>query len=250
MLWLLIRHNRAQQSVSPSAWGPAFWYLLHVASTHAVAGDARWKRIAKGLPVMVPCVECQTHARAFVEGHELSTDRREDVFAYWVVMHNAVNLRRGKPLVSPEDAARHYGLYDNRWLVTVTTEETTLTVDGIDPSVWSRVFFFVLFHATACLPVGLGPDGLEALQHFFAALPVLFPHRPSQEKLARWIARHSPVDRLGGGRLSAFPYVVEMYNAMVEEGVVPFGEPLTLEEAQLRCGYHSWLTTIEIRYEF
>jgi hypothetical protein len=61
-----------------------------------------------GLPVMVPCEECSTHATAFIEGNY---DRLDDIvsgrmklFNFFVDFHNKVNKRYKKKEISYEEA--------------------------------------------------------------------------------------------------------------------------------------------------
>lgn len=103
----------------PKVWGPAFWFTLHT-------GAAKYPKIASpiiadkmksyiiGIPTMLPCVVCQTHATNHIEKNKCKLDEicsgREKLFKFFVEFHNIVNKRYNKPIISVEDA---YKMYDS-----------------------------------------------------------------------------------------------------------------------------------------
>ena len=107
----------AIRSVDPKVWGPPLWYTLHNGAAHYPESAspicaARMKGFILGLPYLISCEECSNHARAYIEKNQQNLDAicsgRNNLFAFWVDMHNRVNARHGKPAMSVEEAANLY----------------------------------------------------------------------------------------------------------------------------------------------
>ena len=102
----------------PKVWGPAFWFMLHTGAVKypklasPIIAD-KMKSYIIGIPTMLPCVVCQTHATNHIEKNMCNLDDicsgRENLFKFFVDFHNIVNKRYNKPIVSVEDA---YKMYD------------------------------------------------------------------------------------------------------------------------------------------
>ena len=60
---------------------------------------------------MVPCLTCKEHFYHFLKSADLdfATSSRENLFKFFVDIHNYVNQRYRKPIMSLEEAKRIYG---------------------------------------------------------------------------------------------------------------------------------------------
>jgi len=105
-------------SYDPDAFGPAFWFTLHNASTAYPENPTRFiqdgmKQLLLNLPIIIPCVTCKEHFWTFLKAHDLEviTSSRVQLFHFLVAAHNAVNKRFGKIEMSVEEAKALYGFY-------------------------------------------------------------------------------------------------------------------------------------------
>lgn len=101
----------------PEVWGPAFWFSLHNGANQFPIEASpciidRTVGFIRGLPMMLPCVECKEHANRYIAEHdsELHTvcKTRNALFKFYVNFHNSVNERKGKPVMSLDDAKKLY----------------------------------------------------------------------------------------------------------------------------------------------
>jgi hypothetical protein len=111
--------------LKPEQWGPVVWKMLHISaerigrSTHPIleADSANSiQLIISGLPDVLPCVDCQNHARTYLQDNKfLAKDLsgsalRTYVRNYLFTFHNAVRARKGQPVLieTPEACAALY----------------------------------------------------------------------------------------------------------------------------------------------
>jgi hypothetical protein len=101
----------------PDIFGPSFWFTLHNgASRYPIDASKycqqRMKSFIIGLPIMIPCSNCQEHAHNFIEKNKDQLDDicsgRTKLFNFFVDFHNKVNERYNKPIVSYDDAYKMY----------------------------------------------------------------------------------------------------------------------------------------------
>lgn len=104
-------------SADPEVWGPSFWFILHNGSVrYPEKASPLWKERMRNfitsIPVMIPCEKCADHATAYIEANWHNLDNivsgRKNLFNFFVDMHNMVNKRYGKPIMSYEEAYRLY----------------------------------------------------------------------------------------------------------------------------------------------
>ena len=102
---------------SPEIFGPPMWFGWHSGSLKYSDNPSpitkdRMKNYILGLPVMIPCLSCREHATSFIDSSNLDdvTSSKTKLFNFFVDMHNFVNKRLNKPIMSHEDA---YKLYNN-----------------------------------------------------------------------------------------------------------------------------------------
>jgi hypothetical protein len=104
-------------TMDPKVWGPSFWFTLHNGAARypiaaAPVAKDRMKGYIIGIPGMLPCAVCQTHATNHIENNRDNLDDicsgREKLFKFFVNFHNIVNKRYNKPVVSVEEAYKMY----------------------------------------------------------------------------------------------------------------------------------------------
>jgi hypothetical protein len=101
----------------PEVFGPALWFTLHNGAMRYPEEASpivaeKMKSFILGLPYMVPCENCQSHAISYIEKHydELSevVKGQKNLFKFFFDFHNYVNKRLGKPEMSLESAMQLY----------------------------------------------------------------------------------------------------------------------------------------------
>jgi hypothetical protein len=106
---------------NPEIWGPSAWKFLHIMSiSYPNKPDDLQKEAAKNfilsLPLMLPCYECSKHCEKFVNEYwnkdklESTISSKEGMFSFFWEMHNKVNMRNGKKILSLEEAKSLYQL--------------------------------------------------------------------------------------------------------------------------------------------
>lgn len=112
-------NNNHNNNGNPTVWGPKLWFVLHTGAMNYPDNPSetykkRMKWFLMGLPVILSCDKCMDHAYAYINSRE-SLDKivssRTELFKFFVDMHNAVNVRNNKPVMSYAEA---YRLYDSR----------------------------------------------------------------------------------------------------------------------------------------
>lgn len=106
-----------ENTSAPEVFGPAFWFTLHNgASKYPVEASPiqaeKMKGFIKGIPIMLPCERCSTHAQTYIESKDNELDDivsgREKLFRFFWEFHNSVNRRYGKAEPSLEEAKMMY----------------------------------------------------------------------------------------------------------------------------------------------
>lgn len=101
----------------PKIWGPSFWFTLHNGANNYPKEASKiviekMKGFIIGLPYMIVCKECSTHAQEHIESKMNELDKicsgRTSLFNFFVDFHNYVNKRYNKPLLSYEEAEKIY----------------------------------------------------------------------------------------------------------------------------------------------
>lgn len=98
--------------MDPSLWGASLWRSLHAVAMGyperpSAADTAAYRRFYADLHAVLPCQTCADHYKAYVSNNPI-TDRdiasADALFAWTVRLHNDVNARLGKPVMSLEEA--------------------------------------------------------------------------------------------------------------------------------------------------
>jgi hypothetical protein len=121
MKWTSVETH--ENTTDPDVWGPAFWFSLHNgAVSYPINASTmcaeKMKGFIMGMPYILPCEKCSNDAKTHIESNYYSLDvicsGRTNLFKFFVDMHNVVNKRYGKPIMSIDDA---YNLYTGKAVV-------------------------------------------------------------------------------------------------------------------------------------
>jgi hypothetical protein len=104
--------------VSKSVWGPCIWYLFHTLAYKIVPSE--FTNIKNELIVYIqricsnlPCPECTQHATEYMKqnARRISLLANKEQFQEFMVdFHNVVNVRKGKPVFTYQQAEEKYKL--------------------------------------------------------------------------------------------------------------------------------------------
>jgi hypothetical protein len=106
-------------------WGPLVWKLLHITAEQVGrSGNPILERdsanaiqlLITGLPDVLPCTECQNHARQYLHDNKFlakdltGTALQTYVRSYLFTFHNDVRIRKGQPILlnTPESCKTYY----------------------------------------------------------------------------------------------------------------------------------------------
>lgn len=101
----------------PTVWGPSFWFMLHNgASKYPIEASnhrkERMKGFILGIPTMVPCEGCISHAIPYLEASKSRLDEivkgRDSLFKFFVDFHNDVNKRLHKKQYTYDEVHKMY----------------------------------------------------------------------------------------------------------------------------------------------
>ena len=91
-------------AIKPAKFGPYFWGVLHLACVGGIDPQALQALVAL-FPAILPCPACGVHFEEVLNDHPLpNTDDPEVLFKWSIDVHNVVNERLEKPLVSYDEA--------------------------------------------------------------------------------------------------------------------------------------------------
>lgn len=88
----------------PKSFGPYFWGALHLACLAAIDKNSL-KTFIETYQTLLPCFGCRMHFSQLLTEYPVPDD---DQFRWSVDIHNKVNERIGKPIMSYEDALVHW----------------------------------------------------------------------------------------------------------------------------------------------
>jgi hypothetical protein len=106
-----------EQPTTPDVWGPHLWrYLHYCTANYPVKPDKQTVQTMvnwiQTLYITLPCTKCKYHFNKYVEENKYRLydicSSRENLFYFFVDIHNKVNKRNGKGMISYEDAKRMY----------------------------------------------------------------------------------------------------------------------------------------------
>ena len=97
-------------------WGPCVWYLFHTLAHHIDEDNPKFETVKNEfilfsfrIATNLPCPECSQHATSYLSKvNPKSIKTKTDLKMLYINFHNAVNIRKGKPIFSIEDANAKY----------------------------------------------------------------------------------------------------------------------------------------------
>lgn len=108
--------TRYSNASSPEIFGPALWFTLHNASGFYPDQPSRYikasmKKLILNLHILIPCQMCKEHYYNFIKKINLDkvVNSRENLFTFFVGLHNYVNSRLRKREMTIEEAKKIYG---------------------------------------------------------------------------------------------------------------------------------------------
>jgi hypothetical protein len=99
-----------------SVWGPCVWYLFHTVAHHIKEDHPNFERAKNQfitfsfrIATNLPCPECSQHATAYLSKiNPQMIKTKYDLKMLYINFHNAVNIRKGKPIFTIEEADEKY----------------------------------------------------------------------------------------------------------------------------------------------
>ena len=108
--------------MDPNIWGPKFWFSLHsVSFTYPFYPDEtdkrRYKTFFELLEFVLPCVVCRVNYSKNIKQFPIDNHlKNRKSLALWLIdLHNMVNIEKGKPTLTYEEAISVYEkIYDRK----------------------------------------------------------------------------------------------------------------------------------------
>lgn len=95
-------------AIKPAKFGPYFWGVLHLACLGGIDPSAL-QALVSLFPAILPCGTCGVHFAEVLNAYPLpETSDPEILFKWSVDVHNRVNESLKKPLITYEDAFKHW----------------------------------------------------------------------------------------------------------------------------------------------
>lgn len=101
--------------IEPHRWGPHVWATIHLCCIGAPdvldhMQQAQYRAFIMSLPYVIPCTSCSDHFKKVLESIPVDDmlTGKDDLFRWSVNVHNNVNARLKKPIVSYEEALSHW----------------------------------------------------------------------------------------------------------------------------------------------
>lgn len=101
--------KKKNQFAQPSLWGSAAWRMLHCISlTYPEKPSSRDKedmwRFLTSMGDVLPCRLCRTNYSSYIQKNPFRLDNREELVDWMIDLHNSVNRRLKKKVLSREEA--------------------------------------------------------------------------------------------------------------------------------------------------
>jgi hypothetical protein len=99
-----------------AVWGPCVWYLFHTLAHHIDETSPKFESVKNEfisfsfrIATNLPCPECSQHATTYLSKvNPKLIKTKNDLKMLYLNFHNAVNIRKGKPVFSLQDADSKY----------------------------------------------------------------------------------------------------------------------------------------------
>ena len=99
----------------PEIWGPHFWYILHIISFSYPETPSEYDKRSfydffRSLGDILPCEDCKKHYKQHFHAYPVQPhlDNRSNLVKWVIQMHNFVNARNGKPVLTVEEVLKIY----------------------------------------------------------------------------------------------------------------------------------------------
>mmetsp|Transcript_9632 Transcript_9632/g.17306 ORF Transcript_9632/g.17306 Transcript_9632/m.17306 type:complete len:207 (-) Transcript_9632:52-672(-) len=100
---------------SPKVWGPPTWFFLH-SMTFALPDEVpeeeqqHVQNLMLALQQVLPCPTCSYHLTQEMDEDPIDAhlSKREDLVDWMIALHNKVNKRTGKPILSRDEVLEEY----------------------------------------------------------------------------------------------------------------------------------------------
>ena len=103
--------------MNPAVWGPHFWFVLHLVSFHYpdppnTFDKESFKAFYHAIKEILPCAKCRKHYKTYLSQYpiEPNLDKRIDLIRWVNQIHNFVNVKLGKPVLTDAEV---FGIYAN-----------------------------------------------------------------------------------------------------------------------------------------
>lgn len=98
-------------SRDPKDWGPSVWLTMHMFSLNFPAMPTLDQQrgaedFFRGMVYLIPCPPCAQHYKMALDKFPPPVHSGEALFEWTVMLHNKVNARLGKKVLTVEEAAR------------------------------------------------------------------------------------------------------------------------------------------------
>lgn len=101
--------------MDPNVWGPSFWFVLHTVSINYPEQPTFVEKrthydFYRIIQHILPCEMCRTHYKELFVQYPIEPflTSKQSLVAWVVMIHNQVNKRLHKPLLSTQDVLHNY----------------------------------------------------------------------------------------------------------------------------------------------
>lgn len=105
--------------MNPAVWGPHFWFVLHLVSFHYpdppnTFDKESFKAFYHAIKEILPCAKCRKHYKTYLSQYpiEPNLDKRIDLIRWVNQIHNFVNVKLGKPVLTDAEVFAIYANLD------------------------------------------------------------------------------------------------------------------------------------------
>jgi hypothetical protein len=179
-----------------SYWGPRQWYWYHIMSYNAPEKCNKFqeKIYIDTLVLMtklIPCDKCFNHFDKMCHDKKLKFEGKEDMITWFIDVHNQVNLRLEKPIISREDADKIYLNNNND----ININHTYLNQ-------------YIIYH---CHRGMYGHSPLNLVVQLISRLIYLYPCQECREILLLYLKTH-PLNYFGNDKYTFSKWVHNLFS--------------------------------------
>ena len=100
-------------NILPEVWGPHGWKFMHFVALGfpdqpTDQDRSSYQRFYESLQYVLPCHSCATHYQDNLRKYPIDLKDRDSLLRWTFAIHNEVNQRKDKPILSYEDALDLY----------------------------------------------------------------------------------------------------------------------------------------------